>query len=106
MNTYKLRNCMKVISYGIGQFAGITYLRYADQCTITLTHDKLLTELISIGSLDEGATIEDLGNYTLSQWDALNIAIRHESDKDMDETIKNSDIGKAFDKILNNKYDN
>lgn len=38
--------------------------------------------------------------YVLSQWDAINLVIRHELQKAADQEIENSDIGKAINKIL------
>lgn len=41
-----------------------------------------------------------INTWTFSQWDALNLVIRHELNKAMDAEIENSDIGKAVNNLL------
>jgi hypothetical protein len=42
---------------------------------IKLSKDDLISELIQISSIDNESEFED---YTISQWDVLCLAIRHE----------------------------
>lgn len=59
----------------------------------------LAVELIAIGSVESECELHD--GYKLSQWDALNIAIRHEYKKHIDSELEYSDIFKALGNIIN-----
>lgn len=99
MTIYELRNTMKVEYYHkTPNGGGISYYRNNNFNTLTLTNDELLKELIAMGSLDNG---DNYKHYVLSQWDALNIAIRFELAREAEREIDNADIGKAIENLKN-----
>jgi len=79
MNIYDIRHRVTVTSYSDHmKGAVILYTRRQGITSlnkISLNTDELIKELVSIGSIEEGDTLE---SYNLSQWDALHIAIRFE----------------------------
>lgn len=102
MNIYDLRKIISVTIYVIyPDGAIIRYLKGDKLHVLSLTPDELINELISIGSIDENSSYGALNPLELSQWDALNIAIRHELMLEAEKEIDNSDIGKAIDKLKN-----
>jgi hypothetical protein len=90
--------------------------------TMVLTPEESARELCAIGSIDEvsetpGGIVltwddnksvgmwDDFINgkhssFKLCQWEALTLAIRHEAKLEAEKEVKNSDIGKAIDKLL------
>lgn len=104
MDIYQLRNCMQVTNYYTHTEGGmIYYIREGKTNIINLTSQELISELIAIGSLDENPDSEQIADYSMSQWDALNIAIRFEAAKDMEKEIDKADIGKAIKNINNDQ---
>lgn len=102
MDIYKIRNQVQVTVYYINaNGATILYQRKQKSNIINLTYTELTAELIALGSLDEGQNVLD--GYVLSQWDALNIAIRFEAARDMAKEIDKADIGKAIKNINNDQ---
>lgn len=103
MTIYELRNIMKVDYYNRHANGGtIRYYRDNHVYVLQLTNDELLKELIAIGSLED--TLHDerqFSTYVLSQWDALNIAIRYQLSRDAEFEIDNADIGKAIENLKN-----
>jgi len=100
MNIYELRRNMKVTNYySHSEGAVINYTKANKTGSINLTRDVLIAEAIAIGSLDDDNTEEEKADYILSQYDALNIAIRFEAAREMEKEIENSDIGNAIKKI-------
>lgn len=106
MDIYQIRNKTEVLSF-YQHSEGVTINYSFDECSNSLTTNKesLLSELIAIGSIDDESTIGGLDSYQVSQWDALNIAIRFEQTRAMDKEIDNSDIGKAIKKITDGQRD-
>lgn len=85
------------------------YHKHANGCIISyyinnifhalqLNNEELQKELISIGSLEES---DNYDQYVISQWDALNIAIRYQLSRDTEFQINNADIGKAIENLKN-----
>lgn len=102
MNIYDLRRCLRIINFhSHSEGATIFYLKAVTTDTITLSREELINELIIIGSLDEDSDSEYIADYFISQWDALNIAIRHELAKDQENDLNKSDIFKALGNIIN-----
>lgn len=101
MNLYDLRNCILVITFSSHSNGAVIYYRNKDKSdSLNLNNTELLSELIAIGSLED--TLHDeraFPEYQLSQWDALNIAIRFELARETEKDIDDSDIGKAIDNI-------
>lgn len=106
MDIYELRNKISVTIYTIYKDGAIIrYLKGNHLNVISLSENELIKELIAIGSLDDVDNWGHLANYELSQWDALNIALRFELAREMDKEIDNSDIGKAIKKITDGQGD-
>lgn len=102
MNIYDLRRNIMVYSFNTHSEGGsIAYMKNGKSNGLALTNIQLFNELIAIGSLDENADPEEFADYNMSQWDALNIAIRHELMLEAEKEIDNSDIGKAIEKLKN-----
>lgn len=100
MDIYKLRHCMLVTNfYSHTEGAMIYYIREGKTNIINLDRDALNAELIAIGSLDDDSDIEYIADYALSQWDALNIAIRFELAREQQNEIDNSDIGQSIKRL-------
>ncbi len=99
MNIYDLRNTMKVEYYHKhAHGCMISYHRNNIFHALQLSNDELQKELIAIGSIEEGDNYEQ---YVISQWDALNIAIRYQLSRDTEFQINNADIGKAIENLKN-----
>lgn len=105
MDIYELRRKINVYNFG-HHVAGVTIFYKVDEqySNVCLDPETLAKELDAIGSLDSNYPGE-LANYTISQWDALNIAIRFELARAMDKELDNSDIGKAIKNITNGQTD-
>lgn len=100
MDIYKLRTCMLVTNfYSHTEGAMIYYQRENKNNVLNLNRSVLNAELVAIGSLDEDSDQEYIADYSLSQWDALNIAIRFELTKDVQKEMDNSDLFKAIANI-------
>ncbi len=102
MDIYELRSCINVYNFGRhDEGASIFYTMNKRNRSFVLDNETLLKELIIIGSLED--TIYDeqqFQGYILSQWDALNIAIRFELTREQEKDIDNSDIFKAIANII------
>lgn len=61
----------------------------------------LAVELIAIGSVESECELHD--GYKLSQWDALNIVIRHEYRNYLESTSDKTDIFNAIANLINPK---
>lgn len=102
MNTYQLRKCIHVILFHLNSESGsISYIKNGTASCFCLSREEFFKELVAIGSVDEDIEYEDFMDYSLSQWDALNIAIRYELTREQEKDIDNSDIGKAINKLKN-----
>lgn len=100
MDIYKLRNCMLVTNfYSHTEGAMIYYIREGKTNIINLDRDALNAELVAIGSLDEDSDNEHIADYSLSQWDALNIAIRFELAREAQKELEGSDLFNAIANI-------
>lgn len=100
MTTQQLRQSIQVISFhSHSDGCNIKYIMDGQVRTLCYNDIAMLKELTEIGSVDEDITPEEWADYNLSQWDALNLVIRHEYAKGVDEEIENSDIGKSIDKL-------
>lgn len=80
MTMHELRQKIEVCGYertpNYPQGAHVFYV-YGDksQRSLKLSKDELISELIAISSIDSKEEIE---GYSLSQWDALCLVVRHE----------------------------
>lgn len=106
MNIYDLRKAIEVTlftktSYG----AWIQYTKKGKTNSINLDTDTLFKELISIGAYEDNChdRTEFDDSISISQWDALNIAIRHELKKETEKELKASDIFEAIAQIIKPK---
>lgn len=78
----------------------ITYMKNGISNDISLSNIQLYKELEAIGSIDEDMSPEEFADYNISQWDALNIAIRSELAKETEKEIENSDIFESIANII------
>lgn len=102
MNIYDLRRNIMVYSFNTHSGGGyIAYMNNGRSDGIILSKIELRKELELISSIDEEMTNEEFADYNMSQWDALNIAIRHELMLEAEKEIDSSDIGKSINKITN-----
>jgi len=70
---------------------------------LTLNNNDVLSHLITIGSLEDDCTVQTmLLSYRMSQWDALNIAIRYELAQEMEHDSNIMDIQKSINKLKPN----
>lgn len=101
MNIYDLRRDIMVYSFNTHSEGGsIAYMKNGKSNGIALTNMELYKELVAIGSLEGDECPEELADYNMSQWDALNIAIRFELAREMDKELKASDIFEAIAQII------
>lgn len=107
MNLYELRNSIMVYMYGPERNGSSTNaIHYSINAVyrniIHLEYTELISELIKLGSLGDNVEIkeETILNYHLSQWDALNIAIRFELAREQEKEIDKWDIFKAIADII------
>lgn len=102
MNIYDLRKSITVLNWEkTPQGAYIVYKKNKFPYSINFTRDELFKELISIGTYEDNyhdATEFD-ESKCISQWDALNIAIRHELEKETEIELNDSDLFSAIAKI-------
>lgn len=105
MNIYELRQAIHVTEFSSGVHGCTIYydLLFDKGKIIRLDSKILVDELILLGSVDESFPIEAVGEYILSQWDALNIAIRFELAREQQNELDNSDIFKAIGDIIKPK---
>lgn len=105
MNIYQLRNRMRLLNWRSynGGLTSFFYTIGSNNCSFSLNNEQLTSELIAIGSIDESWTPKERLAYQLSQWDALNIAIRFEAAKEQEKDLDNSDIFKAIANIIKPK---
>lgn len=104
MNIYDLRKHIHVDSYNTHSNGCSIYYRNKDNSSsIHLGTEDLFKELISIGTYEDNYhdRTEFDDSYNMSQWDAYNIAIRHELMIETEKEIDNSDIGKAIENLKN-----
>lgn len=101
MTIYDIRKILHVHTYSSNGEGAIVYYQYGfERRSLHLKPHELVSELIAIGSESEGFTAEWLYGYAISQWDALNMAIRFELKLQTENEINNSDIGKAINNFL------
>jgi len=102
MDIYELRNAIAVTIYAIYKdSAVIRYTKSGKLNSISLSEIELVQELLAIGSINDERVIDLMNNYNLSQWDALNIAIRFELAREQEKELDHSDIFKAIANIIN-----
>lgn len=105
MDIYELRRKTNVYNFGHHAHGVSIFYKVGEQyCNVCLDQEMLAKELDAIGSIDSTFPGE-LDNYIISQWDALNIALRNEQTKAIDKEIDNSDIGTAIKKITDGQRD-
>lgn len=102
MNIYDLRKTVIVVVFDCHSTGSSIYYQCNSEAkSIHLNTEELFKELIAISTYED--TIQDekdfMNNYQMSQWDALNIAIRHELIKETEKELKASDIFEAIAKI-------
>lgn len=105
MTICDLRKSIMVTLYGSfwndRDFATIGYsINARPQEQLYIQPDVLKNELVAIGSIEEDITDDEFKKYHISQWDALNLVIRHEYAKYMEADIMDSDIGKSIDNLI------
>lgn len=101
MTIQQLREHITVFKYFIFQdCAVIEYYFKTEKKALSLLFDQLKISLFAIGSIDDSELIS-LKEYTLSQWDALNLAIRHEYELHLESDDNLLDITAAMDKLKN-----
>lgn len=93
MTIHDLRRMIKVISF---DNECIIYKLNDEPKSLIPTRSALSSELINISSIESPT---ELDTYKISQWDALNLVIRHEYAKHMEADLMNSDLFKAIANI-------
>lgn len=102
MTLYELRKSIVVTVFeNSSDLAKVSYIINGQQKQINLYHDEFKEELTAIGSIDEEITDEEFKKYHISQWDALNIAIRHEYRNYLEADNEKTDIFSALANIIN-----
>jgi len=98
MTIYDLRKVIKATEW-INDSGGATifYKLGSIKSAAHFTFDELVSELTHISSIESAEEL--FTGYEISQWDALNLVIRHEYAKHMESEIENSDLGKAINKL-------
>lgn len=100
MDIYDLRRFTHVYNYNNhSEGCSIDYIVMNTVNHLYISSGKLYDELIKMSIVED---VEEFQDYRISQWDALNLAIRYELEKEVDKELDNSDIGKAI-KNLNNR---
>lgn len=98
MTIHDLRKIITIVSfYNDVDKAEFQYLLNGKSKTLIAYGDSFIDELLIISSIDERQDIID--GYKISQWDALNLVIRHEYANYMDLDINDLDIGKSIDNL-------
>lgn len=101
MDIYELRRKTNVYSFGHHDNGVSIFYEVGERhCSICIDHATLSKELIMLGSWDDNLTIDEKMNYCISQWDALNIAIRFELARAQEKELDNSDIFKAIANVI------
>lgn len=102
MTIYDLRKIIIVqeVKHGMAS-VDINYTMCNSPKNVSGEFNSLSAELIAIGSIE--SEDELLHGYKLSQWDALNIVIRHEYRNYLESTSDKTDIFNAIAAITNPK---
>lgn len=104
MTTQKLRQSIQIVNFSShSNGCNIQYIIDRQVRSLCCDDIAMLKRLTDIGSIDEGIHPEEWADYNISQWDALNLVIRHEYEKAIEEEVNSSDIGKAINSITNHK---
>lgn len=107
MTIEQIREKIHVSGYGLyDRGLRVVYKWYGnrndkgDERNLVLMTKEAIEELKSIGEIetDDWEWIAD--NYVFNQWAALNMVIRYEHTKAIEQEIDNSDIGKAINNLL------
>ena len=103
MDIYGLRKIIRVVNFvNHVNGCGIHYIKDKFTYYITLTKIELFNELVAIGTYDDTPLdVDEFEDYVMSQWDALNIALRKELTKEAELDLDKSDIGKAIENLKN-----
>lgn len=103
MNIYDLRRVVHVINHvSHSDGCNIHYVKAGTTNFIALSKAELFNELVAIGTYEDAMNdVEAFDDYRMSQWDALNISIRFELERETQKDIDNSDIGKAIYNLKN-----
>lgn len=103
MNIYDLRKIIEVTSFSKTYYGcWIQYNKMGRTNSINLNMEDLFKELVSIGTYEEESRA-DFDNSPISQWDALNIAIRFELACETEKELNDSDLFSAIAKITKPK---
>ena len=104
MTTAELRRiiCIKRISK-IGELLCLDYTKEgeAEPETLFMKPGILKKELIAISSIEES---DNISEYIVSQWDALNLVIRHELEMAIEKEDSMLNIDTLINKINNQNY--
>lgn len=97
MTISELRQQIHVTHFEIqGPRTRLNYRKEGEWKYLLLPTINIIEELIAIGSID---SVSEFEGYQLSQWDGLNLAIRYEYAKTLEEESGMIDINKAIDKL-------
>ncbi len=98
MTIHDLRKIICVLGFAHDNEGGLfNYSFHKQRRSFHMDIDVLADELIAISSIEDKQELID--GYNISQWDALNLVIRHEYAKYLEAEIEGSDIGKAINNL-------
>lgn len=102
MTTAKLRNSIYVQSFG-KYVDGVTikYFKKGTPQTLFLPHEQAKQDLSTMASIDDES---DYDSHEISQWDAICLAVRHESLVEAGNDPVLMDMESAVNNIINPKY--
>lgn len=110
MTTEEIRKCVEVKTWMVRSDGIIIEYSWKDRGKsftegryLELNVNDATEELIAIGETSVTYWGRIMEFHILSQWDALNLVIRHELKKSAESDIENGDIGKAINKVLKSK---
>ena len=102
MTTQQIRSNIHVFNFHNDPSGAVIRYMWGDEVTsIVLSAELLQQDLCYIGSIEDD---EDISNYQLSQWDALNLACRAEMARQIQADANIMAIDKAIKSINNSTY--
>jgi hypothetical protein len=108
MTTEQIRKNIHVAGYGLYDLGlKVSYTWYStrnekgEERTLILVRPEALEELNAMGEVNTNDWEWIADNYNLSQWDALNLVIRHEYRQSVKSDTSMLEIDKALEELKN-----
>lgn len=94
MSTSHVRHNVHVINfYNHSEGASINYIFNGCKKILVIDKDNLYEQLLDLSSIDDREQYDD---YSISQYDALMLSIRHEHSLIFDSMVKSTDVKPAI----------